>query len=300
MTEVTAVVASYRSAAFLPACLESLAAQTRPPAEVVVVDGSSPDDSVAVARRHGARVLERANRGLGWLYNEGARASETELLLLANADVAFAPGCLEALAGALAADPTLFAADARQLDWAGGRTLHARTAIRRGPLLRTAIPGLAVDPAAPPHRGPPVPTAWANAGAMLVRRARLLALGGFDERFFLDFEDVDLCWRAWLRGWPSVHVPEAVVRHAVSGSTSPATLRRRLVSSHANLCRLALKCFPPAAAARVVLAEVLRLARAPALVAPALGRVLVELPGLLRERRALRPSRELFDRLTAP
>src|SRR5579885_2201710 len=244
VTEVTAVVASYRSAAFLPACLESLAAQTRPPAEVVVVDGSSPDDSVAVARRHGARVLERANRGLGWLYNEGARASETELLLLANADVAFAPGCLEALAGALAADPTLFAADARQLDWAGGRTLHARTAIRRGPLLRTAIPGLAVDPAAPPHRGPPVPTAWANAGAMLVRRARLLDLGGFDERFFLDFEDVDLCWRAWLRGWPSVHVPEAVVRHGsrarprrrrCGGASSPPTRTSAASRSSASL-----------------------------------------------------------------
>ena len=50
---------------------------------------------------------------------------------------------------------------------------------------------------------------------MLVRRERLLELGGFDETFFMDFEDLDLCWRAWLRGWASVYVPDAVVRHRV-------------------------------------------------------------------------------------
>ena len=50
----------------------------------------------------------------------------------------------------------------------------------------------------------------ANGAAMLVRRDALLELGGFDETFFMELEDIDLCWRAWLRGWPSVYVPDGL------------------------------------------------------------------------------------------
>ena len=73
-------------------------------------------------------------------------------------------------------------------------------------------------------------------------------------------------------------MPDAVVRHRVGAVTSPATLGRRLVSAHHNLLRFALKCLPPRAAARVVAGELLRLPRHPALVAPALGRIVAELP----------------------
>ena len=58
---------------------------------------------------------------------------------------------------------------------------------------------------------------------MLVRRERLLELGGFDETFFMEFEDLDLCWRAWLRGHGSVYVPDAWLRHRVGGATTEAT-----------------------------------------------------------------------------
>jgi N-acetylglucosaminyl-diphospho-decaprenol L-rhamnosyltransferase len=299
VTEVTVIVGNFQGADHLPACLESLAAQTRPPAEVIVVDAGSTDESRTIAIALGAHLLERPNNGLGWLYNEGARAAQTDYVLLANPDVAFDARCLELLTDALDSDGTIFAADPRQLDWNGEKTIHARTTLRRGPLLRTAIPGLQVDPVALPHDGPPVPTAWANAGGMLVRRERLLELGGFDETFFLDYEDIDLGWRAWLRGWGSVYVPEAAFRHKVGGSTSEKTAPRRLTSSHHNLTRFALKCFPPGAAAKVVVAELIRALRAPRAVGPALGRVLIELPAILRERRRLQPSRELFEHLTS-
>lgn len=299
MGDVAVIVSNYEGARYLPDCLDSFAAQTKKPTEVIVVDAMSSDDSVALATARGVRVLELRNRGLGWLYNEGARATSAEYVFLANSDIACDARCLEFLAKALDEDDTAFAADPRQLDWNGERTIHARTILRRGPLLRTAIPGLEVDPAAPPFDGEPVPTAWANAGGMLVRRERLLALGGFDETFFMDFEDIDLCWRAWLQGWSSVFVPEAVFRHQVGGSSSPKIAPRRLSSSHHNLTRFALKCFPAAAAGKVVASEMIRILRAPRAVVPALGRVLLELPAILRERRRLQPTRELFDFLTS-
>ena len=91
----------------------------------------------------------------------------------------------------------------------------------------------------------------AHGAAMLVRRELLLELGGFDETFFIEWEDLDLCWRAWLRGHGSVYVPDAWLRHRVGGADGVGRLTGRLASSHHNLVRFALKCLPAGQAARV-------------------------------------------------
>jgi GT2 family glycosyltransferase len=297
VAELAVVIGNYQGAAVLRDCLESLDSQTLPPAERIVVDGASRDDSVAIAEALGARVLRERNGGLGYLYNRGAEAARSELVLAANNDVAFAPDCLERLAAALESAELRFAADPRQLDWSGTRLVHGRTELRRGRLLRELVPGLRLDLTAPAEKI--VPTVSANGGAMLVRRSMLLALGGFDERFFLELEDLDLCWRAWLRGWESVHVPDAVVRHRVGAVTGPAEHRWRLRSGHHNVLRFALKCLPPGAAARAVAGELLRLPAHPTLVAPAVLEILRSLPELSRTRRALAPSAALFEWLVS-
>jgi len=295
--DVAAVIGNYQGEGLLPDVLASLAAQTSSLLEVIVVDAGSGDGSRAVAEAAGARVLVTENRGLGHLYNLGARATEAELVLLANNDVAFDPDCVALLGDALAADERRFAADPTQVDWSGGRVIHARSVVRRGPLLRRPVPGLELDQLVPAEGV--VPTVLANGAAMLVRRERLLALGGFDETFFLELEEVDLCWRAWASGWETVYVPAARVRHRVGHVTSPGERPRRLRSAHHNLLRFALKCLPPHAAARVVGGELLRLPRHPALVAPALGRILAEFPEILRERRDVPAKEATLARLLA-
>ena len=295
--EVAVVIGNYQGAAVLADCLESASTQTLAPLEVIVVDGGSTDESVSVARRHGARVIETENRGLGHLYNLGASVTLADYVFVANNDVALAPTCLDRLAEALDADDSRFAADPTQLDWSGERVIHARTLMRRGPLLRTPVPGLLLDPLAPASSV--VTTVSANAGAMLLRRRMLLELSGFDESFFMDFEDLDLCWRAWMRGWPSVYVPTATVRHKVGVATRAAPGVSRLASSHENILRFALKCLPASVAARAVAGELARLPVHRAALRRALPRVARDLPRLLRQRRALRPSRDLFDRLLA-
>jgi GT2 family glycosyltransferase len=294
---VAAVIGNYEGAEHLPACLESLAAQTQPLMETIVVDAGSSDDSVAVARAHGARVIETENRGLGYLYNRGAEAATAELVLLANNDVAFERDCVRLLAEALDGATSRFAADPTQLDWSGESVIHARTVLRRGPLLRTPIPGLRVDPLV--RAEDVVPTLCVNAGAMLVQRSMFIELRGFDETFFLDFEDLDLCWRAWAHGWASVYVPSARLRHKVGMSANPIVSPRRLRSSHHNLLRFALKCLPPPFAARVVLGELLRLSRHPGSIGASLVQVARTLPEVLRERAALRSDRGLIDWLLA-
>jgi hypothetical protein len=285
---VTVAIANFDGERHLPECLASLARQTQRPADTIVVDAGSSDGSVTIARAAGATVLHAENRGLGHLYNTGAAAATSPLLLLANNDVSFEPSCIELLAAALEADATLFAADPAQLDWDGRTRIHGRAMLRRGPLLRRPLPGFELDQLG--AAGANEPTVFANAGAMLVRRDRLLELGGFDETFFLDFEDLDLCWRAWLRGAGSIHVPDALLRHRVGGAMTADVLPNRLRASHHNLVRFALKCLSARNAGRVVVGELLRLPAHPRLIAPALARVATELPAIARVRRTVRPS----------
>jgi N-acetylglucosaminyl-diphospho-decaprenol L-rhamnosyltransferase len=292
MPDVAVVIGNYEGERVLPDCLESLARQTLPPVEVIVADAGSRDASREVAAAHGARVIRTGNVGLGHLYNRGAQAASAELVLLANNDVAFDERCLELLAAELEADDRRFAADPTQVAWSDGRLVHGRVTLRRGPLLRQPLPGFRLDLTAPADGV--VPTVTAGGGAMLVRRDRLLALGGFDETFYLDFEDIDLCWRAWLRGWHSVYVPAARVRHHVGAVTTARELPARIASSHHNLVRFALKCFPARAAARVVGGELLRWPRHPLPIGRALARVARELPEILRLRARLEPDAELL------
>jgi N-acetylglucosaminyl-diphospho-decaprenol L-rhamnosyltransferase len=292
MGEVAAVIGNYEGERHLPDCLDSLAAQSHAPVETIVVDAGSRDRSAEIAAARGARVLTVPNRGLGSLYNAGARTASAPYVLLSNNDVAYDRRCLELLAAALDEDERRFAADPVQVDWSGERLVHARTVLRRGPLLRVLLPGFELDQTIVADEV--VPTVMANAGAMLVRRELLLELGGFDETFFLDFEDLDVCWRSWLAGWESVHVPEALLRHRVGGDTTARILPRRLASSHHNLLRFALKCLPAGAAARVLLAELLRLPRHPRPLARGLAQVARELPEIVRLRRSLGPTADLL------
>src|SRR5262245_10704702 len=187
MPEVDVVVGNYEGAGVLPDLFASLEQQTVRPHQVIVVDAGSTDGSAEIARVAGATVVGAPNRGLGYLYNRGTEAAAAEYVLLLNNDVALEPQCIEVLAAALDADERRFAADPKQVGWDGTTLVHSRTTMRSGPLLHQLVPGFVVDLRAPADSV--VATVCTNGGAMLVRRDHLLALGGFDETFFLDFED---------------------------------------------------------------------------------------------------------------
>ncbi|HEY8724882.1 MAG TPA: glycosyltransferase family 2 protein [Gaiellaceae bacterium] len=290
--DVTVVIGNYEGAHLLPECLASLERQTSPPVEVIVVDAGSLDGSRAVAESFGAQVVEMDNRGLGALYNRGVASAASPFVMLLNNDVSLDERCLEILRDALA-NPARFAADPRQMSWDGTAVVHARTTLTRGRMTRERFPGLHLD--ALVDSKVESRTVSAHGAAMMVRRSMMLELGGFDESFFMDFEDLDLCWRAWLRGWESVYVPEAWLRHKVGAVTTSAILPRRLASSHHNLTRFALKCLPARAAATVVAGEIMRLPVHPGPIGRGLFAVAREAREIARLRAALRPSRRLFE-----
>jgi N-acetylglucosaminyl-diphospho-decaprenol L-rhamnosyltransferase len=295
--DVAAVIGNHQGEAVLDDCLASLSRQIEPIRETLVVDGASTDGSRAVAGRHGARFLAVSNRGLGFLYNHGVEATDAEYVLLLNNDVALDPSCTGLLVAELRARESRFAADPTQLSWDGDAVIHARTILRPGRLVGEHIPGLHLDDRV--RAEAVAPTVSAHGAAMLVRRSMFVELGGFDETFFMEWEDLDLCWRAWLRGWESVYVPEARVRHRVGAVTTAAVAPRRATSSHHNMMRFACKCLPPPAVARVLTGESLRLLRHPRIIASATAATAREAREIVALRRSLEPSRALYDRLLA-
>jgi GT2 family glycosyltransferase len=189
-------------------------------AEVVVVDNHSPALPIVRRLRHWSGVSLRRwgrNRGFARAANEGCRLSRGEWLLLLNPDVGLPEGFLEtALARAQqrrAEDPHtgilgfgLQDDDGTQQYSAGPfPSLSGLLARRLLPRSRRKYHALPMDR---PRRVP-----WVTGCCVLIHRDCFRAVGGFDEDFFLYYEDVDLCRRAHAAGWSVWYDPALQVVH---------------------------------------------------------------------------------------
>jgi GT2 family glycosyltransferase len=209
---IAVVIVTYRSAARIGATLAALSRQMREQDELVVVDNCSGDGTVEAVRHAAphAIVLEQdQNRGFAAGCNIGVAATRAPLLFLLNPDASPAPGCLDALRGIAVQRP----------DWAAWQAL---VTMRGGTLINTAgnvahylgmgWAGRCGKPlaAAPNH---PVEVAFASGAALVVRRGDWERVGGFDERYFMYCEDLDLGLRLWLTGRAVGIAPDAMVEH---------------------------------------------------------------------------------------
>jgi GT2 family glycosyltransferase len=232
------VIPTWNGAHLLGPCLDALAAQTLPPARILVVDNGSTDGSrELVESRSGVEWIPLGdNRGFAAAANAGIAASTAPLVALLNNDAVPESGWLEALVLGLddqrvsfAASRMLFA-DRDEIN-AAGDSFDARG---RGGYNR----GIG-QPDGPAFDEPRL-VFGACAGAALYRRSLFDDVGGFDERFFLSWEDVDLDLRATLAGHRCLYVPGAVVRHRQGASSGP----ERLALERRNKAWLALKGLP--------------------------------------------------------
>jgi GT2 family glycosyltransferase len=219
--KVSAVIANWNGAHHLRICLPSLLAQTLKPLEIVVVDNGSSDDSEVVTRQFQARWLPlKRNLGLAPALNRGAEVAAGEILLFINNDMRFDPSFVAALAEALDQDEHIFATDGMQFNWDGSVRGHlaARLTKKRANVdsLVELVPGLYFyrqEEAEHTH------VFMGSAACMLVRRGLFMRLNGFDARLPLGYEDAEICWRAWIHGWKTVYVPNAVCWHRIGAST---------------------------------------------------------------------------------
>jgi GT2 family glycosyltransferase len=306
---VAVVIPTWNSLGLLPACLESLRGQV-PELELMVVDNGSGDGSVAYLEEHGIpHVALPQNVGFALAVNLGVARTSTPLVLVLNVDTVLEPGCIDGLREAVDADPSLGGVQPRILQLEGATGVPGAVEAARIYSAGQALTrdGRAVEEAAGEAQRSeylaPRELFGVCGAACLLRRELFDDLGGYDERYFAFYEDVDLNIRAQIAGWRFAYAPEAVVWHVGNASWSagferPNAENARLVGR--NRLATQLKFMPVSAVPSIAAIELGSLLRAVAQRRfwPTLRGKLGVLPwllALLRERRRLRHQGDLAN-----
>ncbi len=233
---LAAVIVNYNAGDELRRALQSIASECAgQPWEAVVVDNASRDGSADVAERFGApvRVIRNVvNVGFGRGVNQGLAATAAPLILIMNPDCRLVAGALSGLGAVLAAHGRCAMVGPRILNPDGSVQGSARGdpdmftgLFGRTSLLRRILPRLAmstrnvVSAATLPEGQDSVVVDWLSGACVLVRRDAMNAVGGFDEGYFLYWEDADLCRRLRARGYHVRYVPAVTAIHRVGHSS---------------------------------------------------------------------------------
>lgn len=299
------VIPSWSSATLLPRCLGSLREQGME-LETLVVDNGSDDGTLAYLEREGVpHVSLSRNEGFAVAVNLGASRVRARAILVLNADTVLEPGAVRALLDALESDPSLGGVQPRLLQLEEGRGLDVDNARLYSAGQGLTRDGRALEEGAGEAQSPRYLRGAEVFGvcgaACLLRRELFDQLGGYDERYFAFYEDVDLNVRGRIAGWRFDYVPEAIVWHVGNASwkaeaPSPSAWNARLVAR--NRIATQVKFVPARALPRILAVELgalLRAARQRRFRATLRGKLegMRWLPAMLRERRRLRREGDL-------
>lgn len=235
---VSVVVLNWNGKALLAECLPSVveAAQSYSalgPCEVIVSDNGSTDGSISLLKEQfpTVKLVELGtNTGFQTGCNRGVDASQYDYIVLLNNDVAVEKDFIEPLISHLANNqafsvgPKMFFWD-RQYVFCGA----IRGEFQRGNFVQK----WALDNNLQDICARVAPTIYLSGGAMAFNKHMFNALGQFDLLFYpIYWEDTDICYRAWKRGWRSLYEPRSVVYHKVS-----ATMSHHKLSHHTFMQR---------------------------------------------------------------
>jgi|Deesub1362A_J573_1020465.scaffolds.fasta_scaffold04913_5 hypothetical protein len=232
--KVSVIVITHNGRHHLKECFESLEKQTYKDFSVYLLDNASTDGSSNYVKKNfpWIRIIRfDKNYGFAEGYNRAIKMVNTEYVALLNDDTKVHPRWLEELFKAIDKDASLFAVGSKILFYDRPDTINHAGA-------KITIIGAGIDVGfgekdSPAFNKQKYVGAVCGA-AMLVRRKIFEELGGFDEDYFAYFEDLDLCWRAWLRGYKVMYVPTSVVYHKYGGSWGGRASPRRIYYTQKN------------------------------------------------------------------
>lgn len=223
----SAIIVNYASWPLTLTCVASLRRTAYEGLEIVVVDN---DQEEPPGLPPGVRLIRNPeNVGLTRAWNRGIAACEGDFVVLLNPDTVvkrnffrkveafFAEEVRAGVAGPkiLEADGSLQLSARREISALSGflgRTSLLTRLFPKSSLVRSQFPALA-------DLDRPTKVDWVSGACMIVRRQTLEDISPLDERFFLYFEDADLCRRAREAGWPVYYLPHVEVSHHTGGSS---------------------------------------------------------------------------------
>ncbi len=229
---VSAILVNFNDKAHLGPCLDSLLPEMSGPGdEVIVVDNASGDGSreMLAAAYPSVRVLANAeNAGFARANNQAIRESRGGFLLFLNTDTVLRPYAVRRLVETLESEPGAGACGPALVHPGGGfQVSFGREVGFFGQLAQKAVLN-------PLHRRRlprwtrPRDAAWLSAACLLARREAVDRVGGFDEAFFIYFEDIDLCRRVRKAGWRLIFDPRVRIQHLGGATTVSRPRRSRL------------------------------------------------------------------------
>ncbi len=294
---VTIVVLNYNGIEHLKECFPSLVQidYPRERLELMLVDNASTDASVEFTRTHYPQiriVQSETNRGWGAGNNLGARHTTSQYVIFLNNDMWVQPGFVRGLVAAMQSGPTVACASAKILNWDGTQFDFAGAAAH--------FSGLAYQvgwrqPFQVDQFTTVEPLLFPCGGAMMVDRQVFLEAGGFDEDFFIYYDDLDLGWRLWIMGFQVVFAPDAVVYHRHHGTMQAVADYRKQVLYWRNSLYTIIKNYDDENLARVLPAVLF--ARANSLVEQAIQKGDVELDEFaMRSNRRSTESKITLDK----
>ncbi len=271
---VAAVLVNYNSGSELERALRSIADElTGVRWEGVVVDNASADESAkAVAAFAPVRLLRNSeNVGFGRGVNQGVRETTAPYVLIMNPDCRLVAGAMATLRAELDRHEGCAIVGPRILDPDGSiqgsargdpdmlTGLFGRTAMLRRhlPFLPVARRNVVVDDVIRSGE-PSMPVEWLSGACMLARREAFEAVKGFDDRYFLYWEDADLCRRLRARGYHVRYVPSASAIHRVGHSTRTARVASIRAFHDSAYLYYATHVAPAASAKRMIARALLR------------------------------------------
>ncbi|GFG51722.1 dTDP-Rha--alpha-D-GlcNAc-pyrophosphate polyprenol alpha-3-L-rhamnosyltransferase [Mycolicibacterium agri] len=248
--ELFVVTVTYSPGPHLGRFLSTLSLSTERPVTVIMADNGSTDGSVeeALERFPNARLLRTGgNLGYGTAVNRAVAELRKEagdltpdLFIVANPDVQWGPGSIDALLDAAGRWPrgASFGPLIREADGSVYPSARHLPSLIRGGMHAVVGPVWRSNPWTAAYRQDRLepserPVGWLSGSCLLLRGAAFDAVGGFDERYFMYMEDVDLGDRFGKAGWQNVYVPSAEVLHMKGHSTGrdPA---RNLAAHHTS------------------------------------------------------------------
>jgi N-acetylglucosaminyl-diphospho-decaprenol L-rhamnosyltransferase len=245
-----AVVVNFEAGPLLLDCVRSLLAdESAGTPEVVVVDNGSIDGSVASLRRAlpDVTVIDSGgNAGYAAAANRGIAATSAPVIAVANPDLVVEPGTAGALLGRLGAEPDLAAVGPALHNPDGSQYPSARAHVSTVDAVGHAVLGRMFPRNRFTRRYRQLDAAWARprdvdwvSGAFVfLRRSALESVGGWDERYFMYMEDVDLCWRLRRIGWRVAYEPGGRATH-VQGASTASHPYRMIAEHHRSAYRFA-------------------------------------------------------------
>lgn len=210
-SKVSIIIVNFKGKIFLEGLFSSIKKLTYPNLEIIFVDNSPEEGNIRYVKENFPKVeVVENNKNLGFSLanNQGAKIAKGEYLFFLNNDTKVNSDALLILVKKMEEDKNIGICGCRMMSYDGKRYFHTGIGldIFGYPVLKDKI-------------------FYVEGSALMIRKELFEKLGGFDEKYFMFHEDIDLCWRARLLGYKIAVAPEAVIYHYAGGSAGGGEIK---------------------------------------------------------------------------